>query len=116
EVLAFRDGAPLPFGELQKRIGRKTVPKRLLTEAPVILMAYDLLEHQGQDIRDHPFIVRRGLLEEMTATLPPNAPLRLSPLVNFADWPALGQERARSRNRNAEGLMLKRRDSPYLAG
>jgi len=116
EVLAFRDAAPLPFADLQKRIGRKTVPKKLLAEAPVILMAYDLLEHEGRDIRDQPFSARRALLERLVAVVPPAAPLRLSPLVPFSDWDELAVERARSRDLNAEGLMLKRRDSPYLVG
>ncbi|SLN27466.1 ATP-dependent DNA ligase [Roseisalinus antarcticus] len=116
EVLAFSDEAPLPFNALQKRIGRKTVPKRLLAENPVILMAYDLLEDAGRDIRHLPFAERRTRLAELVATAPPGAPLRLSPEVTAADWAGLAAERARSRAVNAEGLMLKRRDSPYLAG
>ena len=67
EVLAWADGAPLPFARLQKRIGRKTVPKALLAEAPVRLMAYDLLEDGGQDIRALPFAARRARLEALTA-------------------------------------------------
>ncbi len=116
EVLAWRDAAPLPFNALQKRIGRKTVPKKLLTEAPVILMAYDLLEHNGRDIRAEPLSARRTALEALTAALPPDAPLRLSPEVSGGSWAALGAERARSREIGAEGLMLKRRGSPYLSG
>ncbi len=83
EILAWADDAPLPFNALQKRIGRKTVPKKLLTEAPVILMAYDLLEWQGEDIRALP--VRRPPRpsgQRWSRTLPANAPVRLSPLVS----------------------------------
>ncbi|MGZ9809403.1 ATP-dependent DNA ligase [Pseudoroseicyclus sp. H15] len=118
EVLAWNgEGeAPLSFNALQKRIGRKTVPKKLLTEAPAILMAYDLLEWQGDDLRQTPFSERRALLEQAAEDLPPEAPLRLSPLVEAESWEALAKERARSRELMAEGLMLKRRDSPYLAG
>ena len=116
EVLAFADDMPLPFNALQKRIGRKTVPKKLLTEAPVILMAYDLLEHEGQDIRSEPLGDRRATLETLASNLPPEAPLRLSPEVTGADWNALAEARAVSRDHNAEGLMLKRRASPYLSG
>ncbi len=116
EVLAFRDGAPLSFNALQKRIGRKTVPRKLLAEAPVILMAYDLLERDGADIRARPLAERRAALETLAADLPPEAPLRLSPEVPAASWEALAAARAASRDHGAEGLMLKRRASPYLSG
>ena len=116
EVLAFADGRPLPFAALQKRIGRKTVPKKLLSEAPMILMGYDLLEHQGQDIRDQPLRDRRAALEKLINAVPEKAPLRLSAAVPFDDWGALAAERAQSRTIGAEGLMLKRLDSPYLSG
>ena len=116
EVLAFDGDAPLSFNALQKRIGRKTVPKKLLSEAPVILMAYDLLEDRGDDIRALPFADRRARLAALIDTARPEAPLRLSASVPFADWPALAAERDKSRALGAEGLMLKRRDSPYLAG
>ncbi|MEL6682546.1 MAG: ATP-dependent DNA ligase, partial [Pseudomonadota bacterium] len=116
EVLAFADEKPLSFNALQKRIGRKTVPKRLLTEAPVILMAYDLLEHDGTDIRDTPLAERRNLLETLIKESPNEAPLRLSATVPFTTWDDLGKARAQSRDIGAEGLMLKRLDSPYLSG
>lgn len=116
EVLAFADDKPLSFNALQKRIGRKTVPKKLLTEAPVILMAYDLLEHDGKDIRDMPLRERRESLQTLVAEVPDTAPLRLSASVPFKTWDDLSAARDQSREVNAEGLMLKRRDSPYLSG
>ncbi len=116
EVLAFADDAPLPFAQLQKRIGRKTVPKKLLTEAPVILMAYDLLEDGCTDIRDHAFQDRRARLSALINNLPSDIPLRLSEEVAFDSLDTLAAERDISRDLGAEGLMLKRRDSPYLAG
>ncbi|WP_172296558.1 ATP-dependent DNA ligase [Pseudoruegeria sp. HB172150] len=116
EILAWTGDAPLPFSALQKRIGRKTVPKKLLTEAPVILKAYDLLEWQGEDIRSRPMAERRALLETLTGNLPKDAPIRLSPRIDAADWDDLAKTRARSRDHGAEGLMLKRLDSPYLTG
>ena len=116
EVLAFTDEMPLSFNALQKRIGRKTVPKKLLTEAPAILMAYDLLEHAGQDIRETALKDRRALLDALIAKVPATAPLRLSASVPFETWDDLGAARDQSRDLNAEGLMLKRRDSPYLSG
>ncbi len=116
EILAYADGAPLPFAALQRRLGRKTVPKTLLAEAPVILMAYDLLEADGIDLRAEPFAKRRAALTDIVAGLPAAANIRLSPAVTFGDWEELGRERARSRAMGAEGLMLKRAASPYLAG
>ncbi len=118
ELLVWQPGAPLPdsFNALQARIGRKTVPKKLLKEAPVVLHAYDLLEWQGKDIRQRPFAERRALLETACAGLPPEAPLRLSPQLPFASWDVLAETRATARAESAEGLMLKRADSPYLAG
>ncbi|MEY1554869.1 ATP-dependent DNA ligase [Yoonia sp. R2331] len=116
EILAFADETPLSFSALQSRIGRKTVPKKLLAEAPVILMAYDLLEKDGDDIRTETFTTRRNHLETLIKATPETAPIRLSASVPFADWPTLQAERDRSRALHAEGLMLKRRDSPYLSG
>ena len=116
EVLAFRDNAPLSFNTLQARIGRKSVPKKLLAEAPVILMAYDLLEDHGADIRALPFSDRRARLARIVSDAPDSLPLRLSPTVAATDWDQLAAARDTSRDRSAEGLMLKRLDSPYLAG
>jgi DNA ligase-1 len=116
EVLAFRDGAPLPFAELQKRIGRKTVPKALLAQAPVVMMAYDLLEADGRDLRAAPLADRRARLAAMIAALPPGLPLILSPSVAFDSWAELARARDGSRDIGAEGLMLKRLASPYGAG
>ena len=116
EILAFNDEQPLSFNALQKRIGRKTVPKKLLTEAPAIIMAYDLLEHGGTDIRDTAFKDRRSKLTNLIDNLPATLPIRLSPNVAFKTWDDLAKERDKSRDLNAEGLMLKKLDSPYLSG
>ncbi len=116
EVLAWGDGAPQNFNALQKRIGRKTVPKKLLQEAPVILYAYDLLEWKGKDLRQLGLTDRRSMLEELCDTLPPDAPVKLSPTLEFKTWAQLSKIRTTARDAQAEGLMLKRRDSPYLTG
>ena len=118
ELLVWPGGQPAPssFNALQARIGRKTVPKKLLAEAPVVLHAYDLLEWQGEDIRSRPFAERRALLEQACAALPDDAPIRLSPQLTFPTWDALADQRATAREAQAEGVMLKRADSPYLAG
>ncbi len=118
ELLVWHAGAPHPasFNTLQPRIGRKTVPKKLLKDAPVVLHAYDLLEWQGEDIRHLPFRDRRAQLEAACAAMPPDAPVRLSPQLPFAEFSDLHALRDGARAAQAEGLMIKRADSPYGAG
>ena len=84
EILPWQDDRPLPFAQLQRRIGRKAVTRAILTQVPVIVMAYDLLEHQGMDVRTWPLEKRRATLAELVETVstqsPPLVPrLRLSP-------------------------------------
>ena len=116
EILAWGDGQPQSFNALQPRIGRKTVPKKLLQDAPVILYAYDLLEWNGEDLRQQQLATRRAQLETLCSDLPEDAPIKLAPLVPFDDWAALTAARMTARDAQAEGLMLKRRASPYLTG
>jgi DNA ligase-1 len=115
EVMAWRDGAPqpLPFAALQRRLNRKAPGARLLREVPVTLVAYDLLEVDGRDLRTEPLAERRRRL----ATLVPRLPqLRLSPVLDAVGWEALALARASARSEQAEGLMLKRLASPYGVG
>ncbi len=114
EVLVWRDGAPVPesFALLQRRLGRRSPPPALLRECPAAFVAYDLLEGSGHDCRDRPLRQRRTELEQLLR----DRPLRLSPALELADWSALELLRGRARQAGAEGLMLKHRDSPYLAG
>jgi DNA ligase-1 len=118
EILAWdsAQGRPQPFAQLQKRIGRKTVPKSLLAQAPARILAYDLLEDAGQDIRHHPFARRRARLETILAALPPTLPLAASPLIPFDSWDSLAQTRATARAEGAEGVMVKRATSSYFQG
>ena len=118
EVLAWdrAEDRPLPFARLQRRLGRKTVPKALLAEAPARMLAYDLLEEDGHDLRDRPLRERRARLEGLLAALPSGTPLGLSPMVVFGDWDDLTAIRATARDRLAEGLMLKSAASRYHAG
>ena len=116
EILPFKEGAPLDFQALQTRIGRKQVTRKVLQEVPVILMAYDLLEYGGKDIREQIFADRRNALAALLAQ--PNIPdiLRLSPTLPFEDWGTLERERVDARKFNCEGLMLKHKDSLYRQG
>ncbi|OWJ76358.1 ATP-dependent DNA ligase [Haematobacter genomosp. 1] len=116
EILAWEGEAPLPFSALQTRIGRKTLSRKVLNDAPVVLLAYDLLEAEGRDIRDLPLSERRAALEALVGAMPPDLPLHLSPLLAFDGWDSLPGERDRARAIGAEGLMLKRLASPYTGG
>lgn len=117
EILPWSaEGHPLPFAVLQTRIGRKTVTKKQLSEAPCIFMAYDLLEKNGQDLREQPLSARRAALDALAETLPKGLPFRVSAAVPFSDWESLAAERARARTMFSEGLMLKRLDSGYTPG
>jgi len=115
ELIGWMDGKPLSFNLLQQRIGRKVLGKKVLTDVPVVLLAYDLLEENGADIRQVIFEERRKKLQALVAQI--NAPqLLLSPAVSFSTWEELADLRARSREMIAEGLMLKRKNSVYQAG
>ena len=116
ELLPWVAGAPLPFAQMQRRIGRKALGKKILAEVPVTLMAYDLLEDRGEDVRALSLAERRVRLERLVAALPAGAAVELSPIVASAGWPALAEARAAARTGGAEGLMLKRRASPYGVG
>jgi ATP-dependent DNA ligase len=116
EILPWRDGAPLPFALLQRRITRKTVTAQLRVQCPVVLMTYDLLEHDGVDLRPLPLSDRRARLARLLGAGRGDGRLLLSPGLAGPDWPAIEAERGRARERAAEGLMLKRLDSPYGVG
>ncbi len=115
EILPWKDGAVLPFADLQKRIGRKTVGKKLLADVPVVLMAYDVIEFEGRDLRERPLAERRTALEILVAGIDDPA-IILSVRIAFADWAGLAEIRLASRDRRVEGMMLKRRNSPYRVG
>jgi len=115
EILAWRNDRPLPFAELQRRIGRKKLGPKILGEVPVALVAYDLLELGGEDIRQHPLGDRRMELERLLGA-GSRGPFRLSPTVAAEDWEDVRQARRSARAMDAEGVMLKRVDSPYGVG
>ncbi len=116
EILASHaDGQVLPFSQLQQRVNRKTVSKKLLKEVPVIFQAFDLLQHAGDDIRSKPFVERRKRLDDLLATVDhPN--LKGTRLLEGDSWETWARIRDQSRQSNAEGLMLKRLDASYEVG
>ena len=117
EVLAFRDDRPLPFSALQQRIGRQKQVAQMARAVPVVFMTYDILEDGGLDIRERPMDERRRVLEaRLNAEGGQPTVLRASPTVSGARWDELALMRDESRGRGVEGLMLKRRTSPYGVG
>ena len=116
EIMPYSD-QPLSFHQLQTRIGRKNITKKILADTPVKMIAYDLLEYNGEDIRNQPLRERRRLLELVyNDHLKTSGVILLSEVIDADDWKTLAQVRATSRQHKAEGLMLKHLDSPYLAG
>ncbi|HKQ80943.1 MAG TPA: ATP-dependent DNA ligase [Steroidobacteraceae bacterium] len=118
ELLAWSDGRPLPFAELQQRIGRKKLTPAILSKVPAHYLVYDVLEWRGDDIRDWPLAERRAQLEHIVSELPPHAQaiISLSRRIEASSWEALAELRVGSRLRGVEGLMLKQLRSPYAAG
>lgn len=114
EILVWDEqaGRPAPFAVLQQRIGRKNLTKKILDEAPVSFMAYDLIEDGGQDIRALPQRERRARLEALLADLP----IRISPVETADSWLDFARRRERSRELGVEGFMLKRLDAAYGTG
>jgi DNA ligase 1 len=112
EILVWKDDRPAPFNLLQQRIARKTLTKKVLADAPVSFIAYDILEWQGADLRARPQTERRALLEACVAA----TALRLSPTESRASWGELAALRDESRARGVEGFMLKHRDAHYGSG
>jgi DNA ligase 1 len=106
---------PAPFADLQTRIGRKTLSKKLLADTPVVLVAYDLLEQDGIDLRTRPQAERRERLEALVARVD-HPSLRLSPVLTADSWSAFATLREQARARRVEGFMLKRRDAHYGIG
>lgn len=118
EILPVKDGLPMPFHVMQTRISRKNVSRKNLQEAPLVMMCYDLLELNGEDVREKPMEWRRSELEKLVtaADSRDGVPLMLSPVLACKSWDEVIAERARSREFLCEGLMLKRKDSPYENG
>lgn len=114
EILGWQDGEPLPFNELQRRLGRKKVGKKLLDDVPVSFVAYDILEQDGVDLRSRPLHERRAILEELLENAPDR--IELSKTLTVTDWQDAGTQRENARERGVEGLMLKRHNSPYGTG
>jgi DNA ligase-1 len=120
ELLVLRDGRVQTFNVLQQRLNRKLVSPKLLREYPIHLRAYDLLSEGDADLRALPFAERRQRLEAFIAKLGDER-IDLSPTIPFDSWGVLAAARKNPASAGAdaeavEGVMLKRRDAPYLPG
>jgi DNA ligase-1 len=134
ELLAWQQGRPLPFSRLQRRIGRQQLTPAILQDVPVALVAYDLLELEGVDVREQQLSWRRAKLVQLIDRIPPvaaanhsdlfrpepgdahDARIIVSPVVEARSWEEVRAAYANAREHGAEGLMLKRRDSVYGVG
>ena len=112
EIMVWKDGQPAAFSLLQQRIGRKTLTKKVLADAPVTFMAYDILEQDGRDIRALSQRERRARLEALLA----GTAFLVSPVETDRSWLEFARRREQSRERGVEGFMLKRLDAAYGTG
>ncbi|MFZ6640139.1 ATP-dependent DNA ligase [Undibacterium sp. TC4M20W] len=115
EILVWTEDRPAPFADLQKRIGRKSLTTKLLSELPAVLVAYDLLELEQADLRHLPQHERRALLEKLVTSVN-NPTLRISPVLQKPDWQDLALLRQNSRALGVEGMMLKAVNAQYGVG
>lgn len=109
------EGGAASFNALQQRLGRKTVSPAMLRESPAFVRLYDVLSHQDEDLRTLPWYERRARLEALMNQLPADR-FDLSTIIIAEDFDALAAIRAGARDSAVEGVMLKRRDSPYVPG
>ena len=116
EIVVWKDGRVQPFASLQRRIGRKTLGKKILADAPAAILAFDVLEHGGADVRSQPLADRRGLLEGLLGDRGEASRILPAPVVEGASWEDLASARETSREHGVEGLMLKDLTAPYGVG
>ena len=116
EIVCYQDNKPLPFNILQTRIGRKNLNKKILQDAPIAFIVYDLLEENGIDIRNIAQQERRNRLEQLYNKIIGTEALIISPLIEFKKWEELEELHKLSRQNAAEGFMIKKKSSTYQVG
>ncbi len=116
EILPWGEGRPLPFAQLQRRIGRRNLTAKIRSEVPVVILAYDLLEIDGLDFREQPQSSRRVRLVELVGEANAESRILVSPVVNADTWNDVVGARNEARGLGSEGLMLKRGDAVYGTG
>jgi DNA ligase-1 len=116
EILALKNNSVLLFNDLQKRLNRKTISKKLLEDIPVGFYTYDMLEWNGDDIRERPLSERREMLEQLISKSKEDKLLKISEIIEFEKWNDLNDIRNSARKINSEGLMLKKNTSIFHVG
>ncbi len=116
EILSVKNGQVQSFSTLQQRLNRKTINKSQFINAPVGFYCYDMLEHEGVDIRSNPLSIRRKQLEIVISNLATKSIVTLSPVIQFETWDSLAELRLTARELNSEGIMLKKMDSVFHSG
>ncbi|QEC51558.1 DNA ligase-1 [Anseongella ginsenosidimutans] len=114
ELLGLQEGLLQPSPDLESRIGRKSLPKKLLEQLPAIFLATDCLEYEGKDLRQFTTGARRERLESLSETIKNDA-FRLNPLIPFSSWGQLAGQHEKARSFRAEGLLLKKEEASALA-
>ena len=115
EIVVWKDARVQAFGLLQQRIGRKTLGAKLLAQVPVAMLAYDLLEWQGIDVRQQIQSARREQLDKLIANVS-QPQLQISTVLQGAGWADFALQRAQARSLGVEGLMLKNISAQYGVG
>lgn len=116
ELLAVKDDMILPMSFLQARINKKTLAKKQLLDTPCLIMAFDLLEENGQDIRTLSLTERSQKLATLVSHVANPDILRFSEALSASSWEEIAERREEARDRQASGLMLRRKTSAYQAG
>jgi DNA ligase-1 len=116
EIMPWKQGVALAFAQLQRRIGRKKLGPKILADVPVVLVAYDLLELEGRDLRTEPLAERRAELVRVVERAALGLAFVLSPTIALASWEDARAAHRSAREQRAEGIMLKRLDSEYGVG
>lgn len=116
ELIVCKDYAIRNFQDLQKRLGRKKPGKKILEEHPAALIVYDVMELNGNDLRNQAQSERREILKNWHRSLDSNMPIRMSHDLKFKSWDDVKELRAGARDKKAEGLMLKSKPGPYKTG
>lgn len=116
EILVWKDNSPGSFQDLQQRIGRKNPTAAWLKKVPIRFMVYDILEFEGEDLRNKTLRERRSFLNQLFLGRFFPELFKLSELFEFHDWDSAKKWREGSREAKSEGLMIKKKDSPYHIG
>lgn len=115
EIVLLKDNQILSFNDLQKRIGRKNISKKMMQELPAAFIVYDLLELNKHDLRESPLEFRKSKLNELILQFN-SSQIFLSETVDFNSWSELAEKRKNARMMKSEGLMLKHKNSVYSSG